>query len=43
MGSGIQLITVAVGLIACLQLGWYHPAQPGSLTRLFTLFFLLGK
>ncbi|KAL7326661.1 hypothetical protein PS15p_208960 [Mucor circinelloides] len=43
MGSGIQLLIVAVGLIVCLQFGWYHPAQPGSLTRWFTFLFLLGS
>lgn len=29
--------------IVCLQFGWYHPAQPGSLTRWFTFLFLLGS
>ncbi|KAI8635912.1 hypothetical protein BD408DRAFT_438412 [Parasitella parasitica] len=43
MGSGIQLLVVAVGLIICLQLGWFHPAQPRSLTRWFTFLFILGS
>ncbi|CEP16690.1 hypothetical protein [Parasitella parasitica] len=43
MGTGIQLLVVAVGLIVCLQLDWYHPAQPGSLTRWFTFLFTLGS
>ncbi|KAI8985133.1 hypothetical protein BDB01DRAFT_789023 [Pilobolus umbonatus] len=43
MGTGIQLIIVYVGLIVCLYMGWYHPAQPGSLTRWFTLLFMLGS
>ncbi|CAO3623423.1 unnamed protein product [Mucor hiemalis] len=42
MGSGIQLLIVFIGLIVCLSMGWYHPAQPGSLVRWFTFFFLLG-
>lgn len=42
MGSGIQLLIVFIGLIVCLHMGWYHPAQPGSLVRWFTFFFLLG-
>ncbi|KAG2200538.1 hypothetical protein INT47_012324 [Mucor saturninus] len=42
MGSGIQLLIVSIGLIVSLYMGWYHPAQPGSLTRWFTFFYLLG-
>ncbi|RCI01909.1 hypothetical protein CU098_011477, partial [Rhizopus stolonifer] len=42
MGTGIQLFMVFIGLTLCLQLGWYHPAQPGSLARWFTFLFLLG-
>ncbi|KAG2228934.1 hypothetical protein INT48_001509 [Thamnidium elegans] len=43
MGSGIQLLIVLIGLIVCLYMGWYHPAQPGSLTRWFTLLYLVGS
>lgn len=43
MGGGIQLVIVALGLLVSLQMSWYHPAQPGSLVRWFTVFFLVGS
>lgn len=29
--------------LVSLYMGWYHPAQPGSLTRWFTFFYLLSR
>ncbi|KAI7900122.1 Endomembrane protein 70-domain-containing protein [Cokeromyces recurvatus] len=43
MGTGIQLIFVFSGLICALKMNWCNPVQPGSLTRWFTLLFLLGS
>ncbi|OBZ83203.1 Transmembrane 9 superfamily member 7, partial [Choanephora cucurbitarum] len=43
LGSGIQLISVLVGLMICLQFGWYHPAQPRSLIHWFTFLFILSS
>jgi transmembrane 9 superfamily protein 2/4 len=42
MGSGIQLLIAAFGIIGCLFMGWYHPAEPASLTRWVTFFIILG-
>ncbi|KAG1460063.1 hypothetical protein G6F46_005794 [Rhizopus delemar] len=43
MGTGIQLLVVAFGLLFALFKGWYHPAEPTSFTQWFTCLFFVGS
>ncbi|RCI06966.1 hypothetical protein CU098_012340 [Rhizopus stolonifer] len=43
MGTGIQLIIVAFGLLFALYRGWYHPAEPTAFAQWFTGLFLIGS
>ncbi|CEI87615.1 hypothetical protein RMCBS344292_02025 [Rhizopus microsporus] len=43
MGTGIQLLVIALGILTALYMGWYHPAEPTLLTRRATALFLLGS
>lgn len=43
MGTGIQLLVVAFGLLFALFKGWYHPAEPTSFTQWFTCLFFVGR
>lgn len=43
MGTGIQLLVIALGILTALYMGWYHPAEPTLLTRRATALFLLGR
>ncbi|KAI9260834.1 hypothetical protein BY458DRAFT_439880 [Sporodiniella umbellata] len=43
IGTGVQLILVAIGLWFALYRKWYHPAQPMVLTQWFTALFIFGS